>query len=234
MSFQFLLLKGQARGSTFLPIGVTAGQAEHTIVAPSSSAAYTAYFSAQFNLTTQVNDADGGTVNLYGVEGGTASSVGGVWCNEGQAVTLSASPYFDHYFVSWVNKSGTVISKENPLTITMNGPKTIKAKFKQNTYPLVVTIEPRNAGNVARNPKKSGYFFGEQVTVTAKPKVGYKFTGWSGEVSSTEGMITLTMDGSKSIQANFILDENRPRVKDEPSRSIRVARFLNLAACWRT
>jgi hypothetical protein len=110
-----------------------------------------------------------------------------------------------------------MISKENPLTITMTGPKTVTAKFKQNTYPLAVTIEPRNTGIVARNPKKSGYFFGEQVTVTAKPKVGYTFAGWSGEVSSAENAIALTMDGSKSIQANFIVDENRPQAKNEPS-----------------
>jgi len=190
------------------------GAAEHTIVAPSSSATYTAYFSTQFNLTTEVNAVDGGMVT---VGGAMATPLGEAWYDEGQAVTLVASPYFDRYFVSWVNKSGTMISKENPLTISMTGPKTVKAKFKQNTYPLAVTIEPRNTGIVARNPKKSGYFFGEQVSVTAKPKVGYTFAGWSGEVSSAENTIALTMDGSKSIQANFILDENRPRAKNEPS-----------------
>jgi|GEM_PF-3383881 len=186
------------------------GAAEHTIVGPSSSATYTAYFSTQFNLTTEVNAADGGMV----------TPLGEAWYDEGQTVTLSASPYFDRYFISWVNKSGTMISKENPLTITMTGPKTIKAKFKQITYPLVVSIEPRNAGTVARNPKKSGYVFGEQVTVTAKSKVGYTFAGWSGEVSSAENTIALTMDGSKSIQANFIVDENRPRATDESSSSV--------------
>ena len=196
------------------------GTAEHTIVAPSSSTIYTAYFTTQFNLTTEVNNVEGGMVSLYGVEGGTVDPLGGVWCDEGQAVTLSASPYFDHYFHSWVNKSGTVISKQNPLTVTMTGPKTLKAKFKQITYPLVVTIEPRNSGTVARNPKKSGYIFGEQVTVTAKPKVGYTFAGWSGEVSSAENQIALTMDGSKSIQANFVVDENRPRATEESSSSV--------------
>jgi len=196
------------------------GATEHTIVAPSTSATYTAYFKTQFNLTTEVNNVEGGMVSLYGVEEGTANPLGGVWCDDGQTVTLSASPYFDHYFDSWVNKSGTVISKQNPLTFTMTGPKTIKAKFKQTTYPLVVSIEPRNAGTVARNPKKSGYFFGEQVTVTAKPKVGYTFAGWSGEVSSAENQIALTMNGSKSIQANFIVDDNRPRATEESSPSV--------------
>ena len=93
------------------------GAPEHTIVAPSSSAAYTAYFSTQFNLTTEVNAVDGGMVT---VDGGMAIPLGEAWYDEGQAVTLSASPYFDRYFVSWVNKSGTIISKDNPLTITMN------------------------------------------------------------------------------------------------------------------
>jgi hypothetical protein len=57
---------------------------EHTIVAPSTSATYTAYFKTQFNLITEVNKVEGGMVSLYGVEGGTASPLGGVWCNEGQ------------------------------------------------------------------------------------------------------------------------------------------------------
>ena len=98
----------------------------------------------------------------------------------------------------------------------------------------MVTIDPNKAGNVGRSPKKSGYFFGEQVTVTAKPKVGYTFAGWSGEVSSTEGTITLTMDGSKSIQANFIVDENRPQAKKEPSSAHSAARFLEFATSWGT
>jgi hypothetical protein len=192
------------------------GPAEHTIVAPSSSTTYTAYFTTQFNLTTDVNNVDGGMVTVDGV---MATPLGETWYNEGQTVTLSASPYFDRYFVGWLNKSGAMISKDNPLAITMDGPKTIKAKFKQNTYPLTVTVEPKKAGVVSRSPKKSGYFFGEEVTVTAKPKVGYTFAGWSGEVSSAENTITITMDGSRSIQANFIVDENRPRAADKSSPS---------------
>jgi hypothetical protein len=66
------------------------------------------------------------------------------------------------------------------------------------------------------------------VTVTAKPKVGYTFAGWSGEVSSTEGTITLTMDGSKSVQANFVTDENRPQAKNTPSSAPQPQDFSNL------
>jgi hypothetical protein len=42
-----------------------------------------------------------------------------------------------------------------------------------------------------------------QVTVTAVPNAGYKFSSWSGDLSSTETVATITMDGDKGITANF-------------------------------
>jgi uncharacterized repeat protein (TIGR02543 family) len=44
---------------------------------------------------------------------------------------------------------------------------------------------------------------GESATLTASPVTGYKFTGWSGDVTSTEKSIQFTVSSELTIQANF-------------------------------
>ncbi|MFC2090942.1 malectin domain-containing carbohydrate-binding protein [Bacteroidota bacterium] len=46
---------------------------------------------------------------------------------------------------------------------------------------------------------------GGEVTVTAIPSSGYKFTGWSGDLSGSDSIATITMDDHKAITANFKL-----------------------------
>ncbi|MEX2428076.1 MAG: malectin domain-containing carbohydrate-binding protein, partial [Bacteroidales bacterium] len=42
-----------------------------------------------------------------------------------------------------------------------------------------------------------------EVTLTAIPIDGYKFIGWSGDLSGTDSVATITMDRNKTITANF-------------------------------
>jgi hypothetical protein len=42
------------------------------------------------------------------------------------------------------------------------------------------------------------------VTVTAVPNATYAFSGWSGDASGTTNPITITLDSSKSVIANFV------------------------------
>ncbi|WP_298767438.1 choice-of-anchor Q domain-containing protein [uncultured Polaribacter sp.] len=53
------------------------------------------------------------------------------------------------------------------------------------------------------NPNNGSYDDGAVVTITAKPKTGFKFDSWSGDVTSTDATTTITMDADKSIVANF-------------------------------
>ena len=45
---------------------------------------------------------------------------------------------------------------------------------------------------------------GSSVTLTAAAVEGYRFTGWSGDCLETPATCTLTMDGAKSVTANFV------------------------------
>ncbi|MGC6447500.1 MAG: InlB B-repeat-containing protein, partial [Rubripirellula sp.] len=51
---------------------------------------------------------------------------------------------------------------------------------------------------------------GAEATLTATPSAGYLFASWSGDASSTDNPLTLTMDGNKSIGATFTEDTRDP------------------------
>jgi hypothetical protein len=56
------------------------------------------------------------------------------------------------------------------------------------------------------NPDKLPYENGETVVISANPKAGFLFNNWSGDSTATTSSITLTMDASKRVTANFIQD----------------------------
>ena len=58
------------------------------------------------------------------------------------------------------------------------------------------------------------------ATLTATPALGYLFTGWSGDITSNENPLAVTMDSSKAIRGNFTsnpsdLDEDGLTYYDE-------------------
>ena len=69
------------------------------------------------------------------------------------------------------------------------------------TYTLNVSVNPPQAGSVS--PSDGEYELDGRVTLTASAASGYAFDYWSGNVSGTSPIITLTMDSDTSITANF-------------------------------
>lgn len=70
-------------------------------------------------------------------------------------------------------------------------------------YSLQIQINPVGAGYVTKDPDQSLYYPGDVVTLTAYGNSGYTFSSWSGSVSGTQNPITLTMNGNKTVTANF-------------------------------
>jgi uncharacterized repeat protein (TIGR02543 family) len=52
-------------------------------------------------------------------------------------------------------------------------------------------------------PGNHTYDYGTQVSVTALPDSGYKFSGWEGDASGSTNPINITMDADKTITATF-------------------------------
>ncbi len=68
-------------------------------------------------------------------------------------------------------------------------------------------------GAVVKSPDKSWYDEGEEVTLTAVANTGFKFVNWTGAITSDENPLTLNMDSTIIITANFemigIPEQNR-------------------------
>ena len=77
-------------------------------------------------------------------------------------------------------------------------------KIQVQFFSVTSSVDPLGSGSIAKNPDKSTYVSGEQVILTATPNSGYTFGSWSGDVSGTTNPATLTMDGNKTVTANFI------------------------------
>jgi len=90
--------------------------------------------------------------------------------------------------------------EDNPLSVKMDGDKSIEATFIRQ---YTLTIASGSGGTINPSPGSYTYDTGTQVTVTATANTGYQFSSWSGDASGTTNPITITMDGDKSITANF-------------------------------
>ena len=70
-------------------------------------------------------------------------------------------------------------------------------------YGLTTAANPATGGTVT--PAGTNYYNKDQsVQVQATAKLGYVFTGWSGDLSGPMNPATITMSGSKTVTANFI------------------------------
>lgn len=58
-------------------------------------------------------------------------------------------------------------------------------------------------GSVSVSPDKPSYAAGETVTLTAAPAAGYRFSGWSGDLTGTANPAQITMTSAKTVTAAF-------------------------------
>lgn len=64
-------------------------------------------------------------------------------------------------------------------------------------------------GTVQRNPVQDAYTCGQKVTLTAVPGNGASFTGWTGDIESTNNPLTVTLSEPTTINAVFSGGSNR-------------------------
>jgi len=167
------------------------GGQSHTVSAPPSTETYVASFEIEYRLVGSMNPPSGGTLTPSGVS----------WYREGEGVTVLAVPKPGYTFSGW---AGDITGGTNPYNLVMTSPKSVTAQFTQNQYVLNVSVSPAGSGVVSRSPEKATYVYGETVTLTAQPKEKYNFTSWSGDLSETNNPYVITIDGNKTVTANFV------------------------------
>ena len=69
-------------------------------------------------------------------------------------------------------------------------------------FTLTATANPTEGGTVS--PTNGQYESGDVATVTATPNAEYVFEKWTGGVTGTSSSVSVTMNGNKSVVANFI------------------------------
>jgi hypothetical protein len=157
------------------------------------------------------------TIVKVGTGTGTVSATNidcGSDCTEtygkGTSVVLTATPDADAIFKGWTY-AGTVVSKNSTYTIKMGTNKTIKAKFVK-TYNVTITnsnIGTGTGGTVTASGIDCGsdcdgtYISGKTITFKAISSSDSKFTGWSGDVTSTKKKIYVTVSSDMNITATF-------------------------------
>jgi len=131
--------------------------------------------------------------------------------DENERVDLIAQghpDYPDYDFIRW---EGDITGSSNPVHIMMEGEKTQKivtAVFESSGALLDFTLNITAVnGHVTKIPDAERYESATPVTLLATPNAGYRFSGWSGDLSGMQNPTTIIMDSHKDITANFSSDD---------------------------
>jgi hypothetical protein len=174
--------------------GVTANPRTITVTGP---ATYSVVWKRQYALTISVYPQGGGSTN---------PAVGTYYYDAGSTVTVSATPAPGYTFDYW--ELDGVRYTTNPITVSMNAPRTLKAVFKQAVYS--VTVNP-NGGKVLVDGSPITvattyqWAYGSTHTLQAvspyEPSAGVRlvFVQWSDGVTANPRTITVTGPATYSV-----------------------------------
>jgi hypothetical protein len=126
----------------------------------------------------------------------------------GEEATLEPSPDRGWSFDDWSGPdAGDVVDNgDGTWNLTMDGDKTLTARFNEKEYFVTVTISGN--GDVQHTPGGS-YLYGKVATLKPIPAADHRFAGWSGPdardltYNDEEGTWSLTMDEDKAVTARF-------------------------------
>jgi uncharacterized protein (TIGR02145 family)/uncharacterized repeat protein (TIGR02543 family) len=125
----------------------------------------------------------------------------------GVATAITAAPVVGYDFVNWTVTTGKVMiadsgSASTKVTLS-SGDAAVTANFVIKSYALIMTVTPLQTGTVSVSPAGPSYPHGTVVTLTPTAAAGYTFNSWSGDASGSTKPLTITMNGPKSVSANF-------------------------------
>lgn len=143
------------------------------------------------------------TVNVSANPNIGGSVAGGGTYNQGQSCTVTATPNAGYTFTNWT-ENGNVVSSQANYTFVVNSNRNLVANFQAQpqNYTITVSANPTNGGTVTGG---GTYQQGQSCTVTATANTGYTFSNWTenGNVVSTQANYTFTVNGNRTLVANF-------------------------------
>ncbi len=167
-----------------------------------------ANFQAQpqnYTISVSANPSNGGTVS------------GGGTYQQGQSCTVHATANTGYTFTNWT-ENGNVVSTNANYTFTVTDNRTLVANFQAQpqNYTISVLANPNNGGTVSGG---GTYQQGQSCTVHATANTGYTFTNWTenGNVVSTNANYTFTVNGNRTLVANFQMQSYTITVTANPA-----------------
>ena len=131
---------------------------------------------------------------------------------EGTSFSVTATPSNGYKFANW---SGDTVSANATITVKMYKNLNIKATFTPINQNVTLTVNKTGVGNVSLDPTGGTYTTGTTVSLTAQPSAGWQFDNWTGDASGTGLTISIVMDGSKTVTANFSLIQSAPALSGD-------------------
>jgi hypothetical protein len=147
------------------------------------------------------------TLTIAAGTGGTTDPVPGDHAYPaGTPVEVTAYPDSGYTFSGWTGDVPTGHETDNPVTITVDGNKSITPNFEPEVIQYSLSISTTSGGTTNPSPGTHSFDSGTSEEVTAIADQGYKFSHWTGDVPSgheNDNPVTIIMDGNKSITAYF-------------------------------
>lgn len=182
--------------------GNASGTANPYTIIMDSNKSVTANFNQPcYTLNYAVSPVNSGAVTFSPAP----NCANGTQYRSGTIVKMTATGAPGFTFANW---SGGATGKVNPYNLIIDGNKSVTANFTQTCFPLTYSASPAAGGTISANlpPNCANgtlYQLGTTVRLTANPNPSYVFVNWSGSASGNANPLDITINGPKSVVANF-------------------------------
>jgi Divergent InlB B-repeat domain len=147
--------------------------------------------------------------------GTTNPAPGGYTYDQGSSAQVTATSSSGWEFSHWILDGENSVSI-NPIPVTMNSARTVKAVFIQNAYTLI--IQPPD-GSGTTDPSSGSYRYYQVVTVPvqATPSSGWVFDHWLLDGSNIGSQNPYTVNMNDNHQLKAVFTQGQPTTPQPPS-----------------
>lgn len=122
----------------------------------------------------------------------------------GVSVEMTAVAADGFTFLGW---EGDATGTQPVTELTMNGPRSVTARFQPPQYAVALLVTPEGGGAILASPPPGPgglYDRDTVVTLTAQPAGGFVFAAWGDDAAGETGpVIQLTVTGALTVSAQF-------------------------------
>jgi hypothetical protein len=212
----FEITQSENGGSYTVIANVGANATSHAITGLSENTDYT------FGVKAVNNDGQSGTAISNAITTGTCQAInytltvnivgngsvtpnGGTY-NEGEVVTLTATPAEGSEFSAW---SGDATGSNATINITMDADKNVTATFSEiPSSGETITLQPTDDAFVNLNNKRTNYGTRDDITLKSGVKEGFIKFDLSSVASINTAEIQLTTRSAGNIEIYAVSDDN--------------------------